>query len=821
MSRYDDVSSAEAFSGSTLGERRKNPLNIKSVGDHRANLYGTGSNWRGVVGTGNADGGIYPTFTNNAEGARAGIINMWSKIHKPQHHNGLGGQMANTNALLAQAWTASAHHWNNYGKSIAASVGESVNTKIDFNNVTDIAKRFRAMEKVETGRNFVSDADLTTAVHDAYKYLGDKYGINYNVSREDAAKAVREASGGIPSSVRAAGPSGVTVNEPDQQQLDKWVGVLATLAGDDPEEVKKQLSSPATDDPNTPEDKAHKLSFGKVAKYAKDKQPIIDEKLKDENFSKLTNKEVGALKEFLEYMDYYGGDQRLAEGLTKEGDFDEKIFDLNKQIEALQTSPNRTSAQDQALENFKKQRDDLTKDRDALIRANVQAASKNYAQDNGGNMSLGDMVIGAIIMMIAELFGIGQYVAPFLQGMGMPTPGYGPGGSPGAGNWGREGSYNGPAASELKYSLPKGALGSEKEIPENSQTDGRYRVMLVKTAGDKYSAYGEMVLVNPQGEVEARYNVHSGGAGKGALPGMSADTGEAVTAMYNLNWSDIRLNRGDRIGRAGMHYADGSLGYSFTIENPSNMAEIGGAGRNLFRIHPGGKTVKSLGCVEFLDDEGKLSTERQKGDKSSDAAAKHFLARMLELSKDKGTRPLGLEVVNGKHLKEKGIEIAPEKAPAVPTTPEDGRTLRKAMKDALGDYKPVSYTSADQARLHHLAATAGDLPAEIQYAVAGVGGVHDEQSKAEQSRLLIQMLEDIEKRKDHGIFYSGAKEPASSKTGTTKEQAANAAIPARLAVQDAQTATSATDADLHKAVAQLKSANDEKASAKSSASISA
>ncbi|MBN8543056.1 MAG: hypothetical protein J0M34_02195 [Alphaproteobacteria bacterium] len=175
-------------------------------------------------------------------------------------------------------------------------------------------------------------------------------------------------------------------------------------------------------------------------------------------------------------------------------------------------------------------------------------------------------------------------------------------------------------------------LGEQNSIPRGG-VDGHYRLMTVARNSGAGILSAEMVLVAPDGSVAARYDMRSGGAGRGSLPGLDdVDASRAdspVTAEYRINWNDVRINRRER----AMRYSDGTLGYSFTLENSSNIAAIGGAGRNYFRIHPQGTGgAGTAGCLEFSDD----------------AAARHFYQMMMSLPENQ--RPQSLEVLNARNL---------------------------------------------------------------------------------------------------------------------------------------------------------------------------
>ena len=208
--------------------------------------------------------------------------------------------------------------------------------------------------------------------------------------------------------------------------------------------------------------------------------------------------------------------------------------------------------------------------------------------------------------------------------------------------------------------IPQGALGAIVPVPPSATAghDGRYRLVTVATGSQGNKTGTEMVVMNPQGEVVWRSAMNSGSGNARSLPGLrTAFDGQAVTTEYRLDWNDVRLNRQDRLGMTGMSLSDGSPGFSFTLENPSNMAQLGGAGRNDFRIHPGGRNVGTAGCLEFLDSHGGISRE-------SDRNARSFAALMTSIPPDQ--RPISLEILNPKMI---GQQIEISRARPAPSAP--------------------------------------------------------------------------------------------------------------------------------------------------------
>jgi murein DD-endopeptidase MepM/ murein hydrolase activator NlpD len=172
-----------------------------------------------------------------------------------------------------------------------------------------------------------------------------------------------------------------------------------------------------------------------------------------------------------------------------------------------------------------------------------------------------------------------------------------------------------------------------------SARDGRYQLVTVAAGADGNIAIAEMLLMNPQGQVVWRGQMRSGNrSGAQPLPGLRADLGRSVTAEYPIHYDQIRTDRTDN----GFHYADGSPGFSIYLQNASNMAEIGGAGRDLFRIHTSEYTSRdggTHGCLGFVH---------------SDASAREFLRIMQSLPASQ--RPASLKVLNP-HLYGRDSEI--------------------------------------------------------------------------------------------------------------------------------------------------------------------
>lgn len=143
------------------------------------------------------------------------------------------------------------------------------------------------------------------------------------------------------------------------------------------------------------------------------------------------------------------------------------------------------------------------------------------------------------------------------------------------------------------------AAPSQRQADEN----GRYSLEFTAHSGDSYYAQGTMALYDPEGNMVRRYNVATGGGGRGAIPGAVTPEGfdsayysnPNITAEYSLNWNDVR-RRLDQ----GFLSPDGTEGYSYTINNSANMGELGAAHRNLFRIHTS-EFNGSLGCVILTD----------------------------------------------------------------------------------------------------------------------------------------------------------------------------------------------------------------------------
>ena len=209
----------------------------------------------------------------------------------------------------------------------------------------------------------------------------------------------------------------------------------------------------------------------------------------------------------------------------------------------------------------------------------------------------------------------------------------------------------------IPATVETGALGATLTPPAAEGTDknGRYRLMTVATDGHGRETSTEMVVLDPAGKVVWRGKMNSGAANCDSLPGLrTVFDGRPITTEYKIDWNDVRLDRRDKAGLRGMSYSDGSPGFSFTLENPANIAALGGGGRGDFRIHPGGRDVGTAGCLEFLDHNGGLSKE-------SDRQAYSFMALMTSLPPSQ--RPVSLEVLNARMLGQH-VEVAPPRAAA-------------------------------------------------------------------------------------------------------------------------------------------------------------
>lgn len=139
----------------------------------------------------------------------------------------------------------------------------------------------------------------------------------------------------------------------------------------------------------------------------------------------------------------------------------------------------------------------------------------------------------------------------------------------------------------------------ERQADEN----GRYSLEFTAHSGDSFYTNGTMTLYDPSGNMVRRYNVASGGGGRGAIPGAVTPEGfdsayysnPNITAEYRLDWNDVRRRLDE-----GFLSPNGTEGYSYTIYNSPNMGELGAAHRNLFRIHTS-EYSGSLGCVILTD----------------------------------------------------------------------------------------------------------------------------------------------------------------------------------------------------------------------------
>lgn len=182
------------------------------------------------------------------------------------------------------------------------------------------------------------------------------------------------------------------------------------------------------------------------------------------------------------------------------------------------------------------------------------------------------------------------------------------------------------------------------QLPAGSSgTQGRARLVIISGRGSHVES--EMALVSASGEVLWRGEVATGGWGNGALPGMDesrvsqAARGRAVIGEYPLNYTP-GTNAGYMASRPDMptfSYADGRPGFSLGITNPSNISELGGAGRNHFRIHPGGQRLQQQGRDNMSEGCIKIET---------DAQARAFERAIMNLPANQ--RPASLEILNSR-----------------------------------------------------------------------------------------------------------------------------------------------------------------------------
>jgi hypothetical protein len=187
---------------------------------------------------------------------------------------------------------------------------------------------------------------------------------------------------------------------------------------------------------------------------------------------------------------------------------------------------------------------------------------------------------------------------------------------------------------------------AEPSIPSAPDKQGRYRLVTLNGTAHRGKnsdlVITQLLLLDPSGSVVSDMKVVSGGWGRGALPGLNPDTYRGdfsqrpLVAEYPLNWDNMRESRPDR---PSFGYSDGTPGFSVAIDNAANMAELGGAGRDAFRIHPGGQRMsaygrepQSEGCLKILNDR----------------EARQFWKKLMSLSPEE--RPLSLEIVNRHYI---------------------------------------------------------------------------------------------------------------------------------------------------------------------------
>lgn len=200
-------------------------------------------------------------------------------------------------------------------------------------------------------------------------------------------------------------------------------------------------------------------------------------------------------------------------------------------------------------------------------------------------------------------------------------------------------------------------------LPSNpSVAESRYRLVVAATGEARGKQVpGEMVLLDPTGNAVWRGNINSGGK-RDFLPGLTSDLGRGITAEYPIGWDNISTNRTDELGREGMSYSNGAAGYFIPINNPRNLGELGGAGRNAFGIHPNGVDNSTSGCLGFVDTNGKLSS-------ASDRVAREFYQTMMNIPASQ--RPKALEVINPKVARSGAVSAAVSRNQDVPAASSD------------------------------------------------------------------------------------------------------------------------------------------------------
>lgn len=203
-----------------------------------------------------------------------------------------------------------------------------------------------------------------------------------------------------------------------------------------------------------------------------------------------------------------------------------------------------------------------------------------------------------------------------------------------------------PAPTPAKPKVAAGVVGgalNDDTLPQGaSDKEGRYRLVTVNAQAtgphSRRRVESEMVLMDPDGDVVWRGKLVSGGWGKkgGALPGMTDDLpasydSQQIITEYKINYE----GSGPRPKRPTFRYATEETGFFYHLLNPNNIAELGGANRGDFGIHPGGQRltsqgtpVMSAGCLKLV----------------KDADARSFDAILKSLPKDQ--RPLSLEIAN-------------------------------------------------------------------------------------------------------------------------------------------------------------------------------
>lgn len=229
-------------------------------------------------------------------------------------------------------------------------------------------------------------------------------------------------------------------------------------------------------------------------------------------------------------------------------------------------------------------------------------------------------------------------------------------------------------------------MTTNTELPEGSAaTQGRARLVIINGEGRNGRVTSEMAMLSASGEVLWRGGIATGGWGNGALPGMDESRigagarGRAVVGEYRLNYASGQTDgfMAARPDKPSFNYANGQPGFSLGIDNASNIDELGGRGRNAFRIHPGGQRLAARG--QDSNSEGCIKID-------NDDQARAFIRTIMNLPESQ--RPASLEILNRR------------------MTPTMDQAVARAPGAAAPQTAPVGEAEAEERRRRETAAEA-------------------------------------------------------------------------------------------------------------------